>query len=117
MANIITNAVPNDMPGDRVLALFSALLVQLVGLGVLFFWVMGLILLFSGNGGQINDIGLNGFPLMVYYAYPVLLGIFSLVGWLAFYRKLDIVALGALSVAPGVLLLLYLGLVMAQNYR
>ena len=103
------------MPGDRVLTLFSALLLQLVGLGVLFFWVMGLILLFTGNGGQINDLNLSGLPLIVYYAYPALLGLFSVIGWFAFWRKLDFVALGALSAAPGLLLLLYIGLVVAQN--
>lgn len=102
----------NDMSGDRILALFTALLLQLAGLGVLFFWAMGAILKVTKNGGQILDIQLSGLPLATFNFFPVILVIFSIIGWLAFWRKVDLVAVGALSVPAGIMLLLYLYLVM-----
>lgn len=102
----------NDMSGDRILALFTALALQVAGLGILFFWTMGFILKITKNGGQILDINLAGIPLMTYNFFPIILIVFSLIGWLAFWRKGDLVAVGALSVPAGVMLLLYIYLVM-----
>ncbi len=99
------------MSGDRILSLFGALALQIVGLGILLFWAIGVVLLVTGNGGQINDLVFAPWQSSLFYAYPFLLVLFSVVGWLAYLRKLDLVALGALSAAPGLLAFLYVWMI------
>jgi hypothetical protein len=101
------------MTGNRIMSLFSVLAVQVAGLGVLFFWVIGAVLRFFPNkGGQINLIQLEGLPGTVFFAYPALLAIFFIIGWLAYWRKSDLVAVGASSVPLGIMLFLYLYLIL-----
>ncbi len=103
------NAVAkNDMSGDRVLALFTMFALQIVAFGIALFWAMGVILLITKNGGQIQD-ALNTPGLRnAFFVYPVVLVVGSLVGWLAFWRRIDLIALGAMSAPAGYMLLLYL---------
>ncbi len=103
------------MSGERVLSTFSMILLQVAGLGILLFWTIGAILLLTGNGGQINDLNLHGFWRTVYFSYPFLLIFLSAIGWLAFFRKADLVGLASLSVAPGVLFLMYLVFIMSPK--
>jgi hypothetical protein len=104
----MTISSKNHMAGERVLALFGMFALQLVALGIALFWAMGVILLITGNGGQIQEaLGTAGLR-NAFFVYPVVLLIGSVVGWLAFWRKADLVALGALSAPAGYMLLLYL---------
>lgn len=103
------------MTGERVLSTFGMIMLQVAGLGVLLFWIMGAILLLTGNGGQITDLNLTGFWRTVYFSYPFLLIFLSLIGWLAFWRKADLLGLAALSIAPGVLFLMYLVFIMSPT--
>jgi hypothetical protein len=104
----MTISSKNEMSGDRILALFTMFALQIVGLGIALFWAMGVILLLTGNGGQIID-ALNTQGLRnAFYIYPVVLILGSIVGWLAFWRKADLVALAAMAAPTGYMTLLYL---------
>lgn len=103
------------MSGERVLSTLNMILLQVAGLGVLLFWVMGAVLLLTGNGGQITDLNLHGFWRTVYFSYPFLLIFLSAIGWLAFWRKADLVGMAALAVPPGVLFLMYLVFIMSPK--
>jgi hypothetical protein len=98
----------NNMTGDRVLVLFTLFALQIVGLGIALFWTIGTILLLTKNGGQIQDV--IGTPALrnAFFIYPVVLILGSIVGWLAFWRKADLVAAGAMSAPAGYMVLLYL---------
>ncbi len=96
------------MTGDRVLALFGMFALQIAALGIALFWAMGTILLITKNGGQIQDV-LNTPGLRnAFFIYPVILIIGSIVGWLAFWRKADLLALAAMAAPTGYMTLLYL---------
>jgi hypothetical protein len=104
----MTISPKNQMPGERVLALFTMFALQIAGLGMALFWAIGVILLLMNNGGQIWD-ALNTATLRnAFYIYPVILILGSIVGWLAFWRKADLVALGAMAAPVGYMTLLYL---------
>jgi hypothetical protein len=104
----MTISTKNHMSGDRVLVLFTMFALQIVGFGIALFWAMGVILLITKNGGQIQD-ALNTPGLRnAFFVFPVVLLIGSIVGWLAFWRKADLIALGALSAPAGYMLMLYL---------
>ncbi len=105
------------MTGDRVLALFSSLALQVAGLGVLVFWVMGALFLLTGNGGQIVDIYLTGFWRNLYFLYPVALVVFSLAGWFLFYLKRDLLAILTFSAPVGLVVLYYLILIFPSGAR
>ncbi len=105
------------MTGDRVLALFSSLALQVAGLGVLLFWAMGLIALLNGNGGQIVDIYLTGFWRALYFFYPAALVLFSAAGWLLFYMRRDLLAILTLSAPVGLVVLYYLVLIFPSGSR
>ena len=107
----------DGMTGDRVLALFSVLALQVAGLFVLVFWVMGAVFLITGNGGQIVDIYLTGFWRNLYFFYPVALVIFSAVGWLFFYLRRDLLAMLTLAVPVGLVVLYYLILILPNGSR
>jgi cytochrome bd-type quinol oxidase subunit 2 len=104
----MTISSKNHMSGERVLALFTMFALLIAALGIALFWAMGVILLITGNGGQIQD-ALNTPGLRnAFFVYPVVLVIGSIVGWLAFWRKADLVALAAMAAPSGYMLLLYL---------
>lgn len=96
------------MTGDRVLSLFTALALQLAGFGLLLFWTMGAVLLLTRNGGQFVELNLSGWTLTYYWLYPAFLLVFSLVGWLFFWKRQDLLATAALSAPVGLMLLYYL---------
>jgi hypothetical protein len=104
----MTVSSKNYMSGDRVLALFTMFALQIASLGIALFWAMGVILLITKNGGQIQD-ALNTPGLRnAFFVYPVVLIIGSIAGWLAFWRKADLVAILAVAAPTGYMTLLYL---------
>jgi hypothetical protein len=104
----MTISSKNHMSGERVLALFTMFALQIAGLGIALFWAMGVVLLITANGGQIQDT-LNTPGLRnAFYIFPVILILGSVVGWLAFWRKADLVALAAMAAPTGYMTLLYL---------
>lgn len=100
------------MTGERVLSLFNALMLQVLGLGVLLFWSMGAVLLVTQNGGQINELNLAGFGRTFYWLYPLFLAVFSLIGWALFWVRRDLLAALSFSAPLGLMLLFYLTLVL-----
>jgi|GEM_PF-987268 len=98
---------------DRVLTVFGILAGHLGSFAVLYFWLTGAILLFTGNGGQLVEIvDLNSVERMLYLAYPVVV-LVSFIAWLFFALKRDLVAIGVagLPVVCAVLYFFYLNTV------
>jgi cytochrome bd-type quinol oxidase subunit 2 len=104
----MTISSKNHMSGDRVLVLFTMFALLIAALGIALFWAMGVILLITKNGGQIQEALSTPGLRNAFFIYPVVLLIGSIVGWLAFWRKADLVALGAMSAPAGYMLVLYL---------
>jgi hypothetical protein len=104
----MTISSKNSMSGDRVLTLFGMFALQIAGLGIALFWAIGAILLITKNGGQIFDVLNTPGPRNAFFIYPVILIIGSIVGWLAFWRKADLLALAAMAAPTGYMVLLYL---------
>ena len=103
------------MTGDRVLSTFGMIALQIVALGIVFFWAMGAILLATGNGGQINDINLTSFWRTIFWAYPILVIFISPIAWLSFFRKADLLAQAMLTLPIGLLGLLYFVYVLSNK--
>jgi hypothetical protein len=82
-----------QLKNNRVLTVYGMLAAHLGAFGVLYFWSMGAILLFTGNGGQILDIDLNATERLLYLAYPAVV-LLSLAAWGFYALKRDLMALG-----------------------
>ncbi|MGL4611504.1 MAG: hypothetical protein ACRCYY_17790 [Trueperaceae bacterium] len=104
----MTIAPKNHMSGERVLVLFTMFALLIAALGIAIFWAMGTVLLLTKNGGQIQEALTAPWLRAAFFAYPVVLLLGSIVGWLAFWRKADLVAIGAMSAPSGYMLLIYL---------
>src|SRR5690625_5324729 len=79
---------------DRVLTVFGILAGHLGSFAVLYFWLTGAILLFTGHGRQLVEIfDLNSVERTVYLAYPVVV-LVSFIAWLFFARRRELVAIG-----------------------
>lgn len=94
---------------DRALVVFGMLAAHLGAFGVLFFWLMGAILLFTGNGGQILDLQFTDLERTLYLAYPVVV-VLSLGAWGFYALRRDLPALGlaGLPVVLAVAFFIYL---------
>ncbi len=91
---------------DRVLTVFGMLAAHLGSFGIMYFWLTGAILLFTGNGGQLVELTrLSGVERWLFLAYPAVV-LFSLLGWAFFAMKRDLLALG-LAGLPVVYAILY----------
>lgn len=115
----MVSAVSDSGPGtrmnenDRTLTLFGILGAHLGSFGVMYFWLTGAILLFTGNGGQIVEItGLNATERLLFLAYPAVV-LVSLLAWVFYFLKRDLPALGlaGLPVVYAVLYYFYLNTV------
>ncbi|MEX2534869.1 MAG: hypothetical protein WD273_04635 [Trueperaceae bacterium] len=106
------NEVERD--GNRVLGFFGLLLSNIGSFGILFFWLIGAVHLWSGNGGQINLLGLDGFALVLFWSFPVVV-MLSLAAWLLYLARLDLPALGLAAAPIGLAVLYYLWLVIARS--
>ncbi len=90
--------------GDRSFTLLGALAGLLGGGAVLYFWTIGAWGLFSGNGGQILTLGLDGAWRALFLAYPfVFLGAVVVGAALAaLKRDLEAVAVCGLPLAAAI---------------
>lgn len=104
-----TTAYSIDRNGARTAAFYGVLLANIGSFGILFFWIIGTILLLTRNGGQIMDVALDGFTRTLYFAYPIAV-IVSLAAWLLHFAKRDraAVALAGLPIVATLLYYLYL---------
>lgn len=79
---------------DRVLTVFGMLAAHLGSFAVMYFWLTGAILLFTGNGGQLVELtALSGVERWLFLAYPAVV-LISLLGWVFFALKRDLLAIG-----------------------
>jgi hypothetical protein len=101
-----------EREANRVLSFYGILLANAGSFGILFFWLLGAIHLWTGNGGQINLVGLEGLALVAFWVFPLLV-VLSLGGWLLYLARLDLPALGLAGAPIGLAVLYYLWLVMA----
>lgn len=98
---------------NRILTFFGILLSNAGSFGIAFFWLIGAIQLLRGDSAHINLLYLEGLPLILFWALPVVV-VLSLASWLLYLARLDLPAL-ALAAAPiGLTVLYYLWLVVAR---
>lgn len=85
---------------ERVLGVYGIVLGALPAMGILVFWSMGAIQLFTGNGGLINELQLTGAWRFLYLAYPVvlLLALLAALGAFALKRYKEAAGLAMLPV-------------------
>ena len=102
-----THAV--ERTGARTVAFYGVLLANIGSFGILFFWLIGSILLVTRNGGQIFLLELDGVDRWLYFAFPVVV-LVSLGAWLLHLLRLDraAVALAGLPIVSAVLYYIYL---------
>lgn len=108
LSSATTGAGQQTQPNtnDRVLTVFGMLAAHLGSFGVMYFWLTGAILLFTGNGGQMVELTLlTGVERWLFLAYPAVV-LISLFGWVFFALKRDLMALG-LAGLPVVYAILY----------
>lgn len=103
-----------ERDANRILSFYGLLFANLGSFGILFFWLMGAIHLWSGNGGQINTLGLSGLALTGFWVYPIVV-IVSLAAWLLYLARLDLPALGLAAAPIGLAVLYYLWLVLIRG--
>lgn len=104
----------NGQEGARILGFYGVLLANLASFGVLFFWIIGAMHLLTGNGGLMNELGLDGLALVLFWAYPLVV-VLSLAAWLLYFARLDLPALAVAGSPVGLVVLYYLWLVMARG--
>lgn len=85
---------PRANENDRTLTFFGILAGHLGSFGVLYFWLTGAILLFTGNGGQLVEIvRFTDTERLLYLGYPVVV-LLSLFSWAFYFMRRDLVAVG-----------------------
>lgn len=108
MVSTATGAHSSHSAGenDRVLTVFGMLAAHLGSFGILYFWLTGAVLLFTGNGGQLVEITrLSDLERTLYLAYPVVV-LVSFLGWAFFAMRRDLLALATAGL-PVVCTVLY----------
>jgi hypothetical protein len=98
-------------PHDRTLTLFGWLIALMAGGGILFFWLIGAIVLFTGNGGYIQHLHLAGFWRLLYLAYPVVFVGALLVGAVLVAMRRDLLSVAAAASPAGLALVYYVAMV------
>lgn len=85
---------------DRVWTLYGWLVALAAGGGILFFWLIGTILLFTGNGGYIQHLHLTDGWRLLYLGYPVVFAGAVLIGLVlaGFRRDVESLAFAGLPV-------------------
>ena len=92
---------PRANENDRTLTFFGILAGHLGSFGVLYFWLTGAILLFTGNGGQLVEIvRFSGTERLLYLGYPVVV-LLSLFSWVFGFSPAGSVTATGLSVRNG----------------
>ena len=78
-----------DMSIERTMALYGVVFAGIGALGILFFWTIGAVLLFTGNGGFINDLNLNPTERTLFLSYPVVAVLSLAIGGGLFLARRD----------------------------
>lgn len=105
-------ATPQLRPAEdgRALALFGVIAGIGLGLFVTIFWAIGALLVFTNNGGIITELDLKGLWLVLFYAYPVVLVVFSGIAIALFAARRELEAVAAAMTPVGLVVLYYLAL-------
>lgn len=104
----------SEREANRILGFYGLLLANLGSFGILFFWLTGAIHLWTGNGGQVTLLGLDGLALIAFWVFPLIV-VLSLASWFLYLARLDLLALGLAGAPIGLAVLYYLWLVMART--
>ena len=86
-----------DMSTERTMALYGVIFAGIGALGILFFWAIGAVLLLTGNGGTINDMGLGQLGRTLYLIYPVVAVVSLAAGTVLFLVRREMMAVGVTS--------------------
>lgn len=98
------------MLGDRTLTLYL-LIFSLIGTGgILFFWVIGAVMLLQNNGGQIIELGFGPLARTLFLSFPIVAGVLSVIGLLLYWGKRDTAAVGVAGLPIVGTVLFYLAL-------
>lgn len=98
-----------ERAGARTAAFYGVLLANIGSFGILFFWIIGTVLLVTRNGGHVFLLQLDGLERWLYFAYPAVV-LVSLGAWLLHLLRLDraALALAGLPIVAAILYYLYL---------
>jgi hypothetical protein len=99
----------------RVMGFFGVLLANVASFGILFFWLIGAVLMLTGNGGQLLLLGLDGLALVLFWSLPLVV-LVSLAAWFLYLARLDLPAIGLAGAPIALTVLYYLWLVLLRNY-
>jgi hypothetical protein len=91
---------------DRSPTIFGWAAALLGGGGILYFWVMGAILLLNGGEGQIQFLQAEPFWRSLYFAYPIVFVVSVIVGGVLVALRRDLMSIGVAG-APVVLAIGY----------
>ncbi len=91
---------------DRAPTIFGWAAALIAGGGLLYFWVMGAILILSGNGGQIQYLQDEPIWRTLYFAYPLVFVGAIVVGALLVALRRDVASI-AVAGSPVVLAIVY----------
>lgn len=110
--NTATTTTPELRPAEdgRALALFGIIAGIGGGALVTIFWAMAAMLVWTGNGGLITELNLQGAWLWLFYAYPIVLLVFSVISIGLFAARRELEAVGAAATPIGLVVVYYLAL-------
>jgi hypothetical protein len=91
---------------DRSGTIYGWLFALLGGGGILYFWAMGAVLLFTGNGGQVQMLHLEPLWRTLFWVYPIVFVVSVIVGGALVALRRDLLSVGVAG-APVVFALLY----------
>lgn len=110
-ANLHAIDAEHDFPGDRSGTLLGAAAGVMGSGAILFFWIIGVIALFTQTGGTINQLGLEGYWRTAFLAYPFVFVVALVVGGALAAMKRDLEAVGVFGLPVVVAVAYFVALV------
>lgn len=104
----------NGVDNERVLGVYGLIFGALATLGILYFWIMGAVLLLSGNGGLLTELGITGTWRWLFMAYPFVALLSLVLGVALFMFGRIKEGVGMTFLAPTGVVLYYLALVILR---
>jgi hypothetical protein len=96
---------------DRAPTIYGWVFALLGGGGILYFWVMGAVLLLSGNGGQIQMLQEEPFWRALYWVYPLVFVVALVVGGVLAALRRDLASVAAAGTPVALATLYYFALI------
>ncbi|MFO7543941.1 MAG: hypothetical protein R6W77_00430 [Trueperaceae bacterium] len=110
----LSTPAPEGVDNERVLGVYGLIFGALATLGILYFWIMGAILLLGGNGGLLTELGITGTWRWLFMAYPFVALLSLVLGVALFMFGRIKEGVGMTFLAPTGVALYYLALVILR---